>query len=79
MYGNKKIANIEDLPDAARVNENEHNIYQLWRIILGKQRFAPGGVGALLLLVKYYYSYTCPFLYNENLYITGFIQEITHI
>ena len=39
VYGNKKIATIEDLPENARINESEHNIYQLWKIILGMSEF----------------------------------------
>ena len=36
VYASKKIATVEDLPENARVNENERNIYQIWRIVLGK-------------------------------------------
>ena len=36
MYSGKRLAVIEDLPEAARVSEYEHNIYALWKIILGR-------------------------------------------
>ena len=36
VYSGKRLAVIEDLPEAARVSEYEHNIYALWKIILGR-------------------------------------------
>ena len=36
VYSGKRLAVIEDLPEAARVSEHEHNIYALWKIILGR-------------------------------------------